>query len=263
MGYADVNSGNNAVNSLSAPLSGGTGGKVVETVENGVPDTVHMNEDSPYSGNAMLVEDRPFVADEDLDSATAPLPSVSTSNIERRWSDITSYAPKKKVQSWFQLPNGNWELGKIISSSGTESVISFPEGKVLKVNSDSLIPANPDILDGVDDLMQLSYLNEPSVLYNLQYRYNQDMIYTKAGPVLVAVNPFKAVPLYGNDYIQAYKNKSIESPHVYAIADTAIREMSRDEVNQSIIIRLVFYFLFPSLTVFFYMDCTTFISYIL
>ncbi|KAA3482636.1 myosin-1-like isoform X1 [Gossypium australe] len=236
MGYADVNSGNNAVNSLSAPLNGDTGGKVVETVENGVPDTVHMNEDSPYSGNAMLVEDRPSVADEGLDSAAAPLPSVSTSNIERRWSDITSYAPKKKVQSWFQLPNGKWELGKIISSSGTESVISFPEGKVLKVNSDSLIPANPDILDGVDDLMQLSYLNEPSVLYNLQYRYNQDMIYTKAGPVLVAVNPFKEVPLYGNDYIQAYKNKSIESPHVYAIADTAIREMSRDEVNQSIII---------------------------
>lgn len=42
---------------------------------------------------------------------------------------------------------------------------------------ESLVPANPDILDGVDDLMQLSYLNEPSVLYNLQYRYNQDMIY--------------------------------------------------------------------------------------
>lgn len=44
---------------------------------------------------------------------------------------------------------------------------------------DSLTPANPDILDGVDDLMQLSYLNEPSVLYNLQYRYDRDMIYVR------------------------------------------------------------------------------------
>ncbi|GMJ12988.1 myosin 1 [Hibiscus trionum] len=212
-------------------------GKVFERVENGVPDTDQVNEDSPYSGNGMLVEDRPPVGDEELDSAAAaPLPSVSRSNLERRWSDLTSFATTKKVQSWFQFPNGNWEMGTIISSSGTDSVISFPEGKVLKVNSDSLIPANPDILDGVDDLMQLSYLNEPSVLYNLQYRYNQDMIYTKAGPVLVAVNPLKEVPLYGNDYIQAYKSKSIESPHVYAIADTAIREMTRDEVNQSIII---------------------------
>ncbi|XP_039038113.1 myosin-1-like [Hibiscus syriacus] len=236
MEYAAVNSGNSAVISLSASVNGSSGGKVFERVENGFPDADQVNEDSPYSGNDMLVEESPPVGDEDLDSAVAPLPSVSRSNIERRWSDITSYATKKKVQSWFQLPNGNWELGTIISSSGTESVVSFPEGKVLKVNSDSLIPANPDILDGVDDLMQLSYLNEPSVLYNLQYRYNQDMIYTKAGPVLVAVNPFAEVPLYGNDYIQAYKNKSIESPHVYAIADTAIREMTRDEVNQSIII---------------------------
>ncbi|KAK8616166.1 hypothetical protein V6N13_017726 [Hibiscus sabdariffa] len=236
MGYADVNSGNNAVTSLSAPVNGGSGVKVFERVENGVLNSDQMNADSPYSGSGMLVEDRSPVGDEDLDSAASPLPSVSRSNIERRWSDITSYATKKKVQSWFQLPNGNWELGTIISSSGTESVISFPEGKVLKVNSDSLIPANPDILDGVDDLMQLSYLNEPSVLYNLQCRYNQDMIYTKAGPVLIAVNPFKEVPLYGSDYIQAYKNKTIEIPHVYAIADTAIREMTRDEVNQSIII---------------------------
>jgi myosin heavy subunit len=108
--------------------------------------------------------------------------------------------------------------------------------QVLKVKSETLVPANPDILDGVDDLMQLSYLNEPAVLYNLEYRYNQDMIYTKAGPVLVAVNPFKEVPLYGNRNIEAYRKRSNESPHVYAIADTAIREMIRDEVNQSIII---------------------------
>ncbi|KAK3222510.1 hypothetical protein Dsin_009535 [Dipteronia sinensis] len=194
------------------------------------------NEDSPYCGNNVLGEDRSPVGDEDMDFVASPLPSISTSHSQNRWGDTTSYAAKKKLQSWFQLPNGNWELGKLLSTSGTESVISLPEGKVLKVKSESLVPANPDILDGVDDLMQLSYLNEPSVLYNLQYRYKQNMIYTKAGPVLVAINPFKKVPLYGNDYIEAYKNKSLESPHVYAITDTAIREMRRDEVNQSIII---------------------------
>lgn len=40
-----------------------------------------------------------------------------------------------------------------------------------------LLPANPDALEGVDDLVQLSYLNDPSVLCNLQSRYSQDMIY--------------------------------------------------------------------------------------
>jgi len=43
----------------------------------------------------------------------------------------------------------------------------------------------------------------------------------------VAVNPFKEVPLYGNRNIEAYRKRSNESPHVYAIADTAIREMIR------------------------------------
>ncbi|KAF3519728.1 hypothetical protein DY000_02059125 [Brassica cretica] len=176
------------------------------------------NEDSPYS----VSNGDPVV----------PLPQST----DRRWSDTSVYARKKVLQFWVQLPCGNWELGKVLSTSGEESVVKLPEGNVLKVISESLVPANPDILDGVDDLMQLSYLNEPAVLYNLEYRYNQDMIYTKAGPVLVAVNPFKEVPLYGNSNIEAYRKRSNESPHVYAIADTAIREMIRDEVNQSIII---------------------------
>lgn len=47
----------------------------------------------------------------------------------------------------------------------------------MKVSRVELFPANPDILEGVDDLIQLSYLNEPSVLYNLQCRYSKDIIY--------------------------------------------------------------------------------------
>lgn len=43
----------------------------------------------------------------------------------------------------------------------------------------------------------------------------------------MAVNPFKKVPLYGNEYIDAYRNKTKDSPHVYAIADSALREMKR------------------------------------
>ncbi|KAF5442954.1 hypothetical protein F2P56_035559 [Juglans regia] len=227
----DGDLGNDYVKPLTISENGDLGAKAVEGP---VGDIDQVVEDSPYGGNA--VEYRPSMGDGELDSVASHLPSISASRREHRWDDTTSFAAKKKLQSWIQLPNGNWELGKILSTSATESIISLPDGKVLNVKTESLVQANPDILDGVDDLMQLSYLNEPSVLYNLQYRYNQDLIYTKAGPVLVAINPFKKVPLYENDYIEAYKRKSIESPHVYAITDTAIREMIRDEVNQSIII---------------------------
>ncbi|CAJ1933000.1 unnamed protein product [Sphenostylis stenocarpa] len=196
-------------------------GEVSEEALSHADDVGLYDEDVAYSRKGVSLEDRPSIADEVLDTVPLPFPSISMSSSERRWSDTTPYSSKKKLQSWCQLPNGNWELAKIITTSGSESIISLSDGKVLKVNDESLVPANPDILDGVDDLMQLSYLNEPS---------------TKAGPVLVAINPFKKVPLYGNDYIEAYKRKAIESPHVYAITDTAIREMIRDEVNQSIII---------------------------
>ncbi|XP_039137521.1 myosin-1-like isoform X1 [Dioscorea cayenensis subsp. rotundata] len=199
------------------------------------------NMDSPYSSNSGSLEVETKVGGPELEvlvdlPARSRLPAISSSRIESRWSDTSSYGAKKKVQAWCQLSNGDWALGKVESTTGTESVLSFPEGKVLKFNTESLLPANPDILDGVDDLMQLSYLHEPSVLYNLEYRYARDMIYTKAGPVLVAINPFKEVLLYGKNYIEGYRRKSMDSPHVYAIADTAIREMIRDEVNQSIII---------------------------
>ncbi|WZY97000.1 hypothetical protein YC2023_069329 [Brassica napus] len=225
---------------LSDPLENSSSGSSVSVtiprnghLKNGFKGTADSiggvdngNEDSPYSVSNGEVSS---LVDGDL---IVPLPQST----DRRWSDTSVYARKKVLQFWVQLPSGNWELGKVLSTSGEESVVKLPEGNVLKVISEILVPANPDILDGVDDLMQLSYLNEPAVLYNLEYRYNQDMIYTKAGPVLVAVNPFKEVPLYGNSNIEAYRKRSNESPHVYAIADTAIREMIRDEVNQSIII---------------------------
>jgi len=45
--------------------------------------------------------------------------------------------------------------------------------------------------------------------------------------VLVAINPFRKVPLHGNDFVAAYKEKTNNSPHVYAIAETAFHKMMR------------------------------------
>ena len=53
--------------------------------------------------------------------------------------------------------------------------------QVLTVSTENLLPANPEILDGVDDLIQLSYLNEPSVINSLQCRYSQNKIYVRIG----------------------------------------------------------------------------------
>ncbi|XP_008345271.1 myosin-2-like isoform X3 [Malus domestica] len=150
--------------------------------------------------------------------------------------DNIGYFIKKKLRVWCWLPSGLWELGMIQSTSGDAALVSLSSGNVIKVHRVDLLPANPDVLEGVDDLIQLSYLNEPAVLYNLQCRYSQDMIYSKAGPVLIAINPFKDVQIYGKDSIRAYRQKLTDKPHVYAVADAAYDEMMTDDVNQSIII---------------------------
>ncbi|XP_078448570.1 myosin-1-like [Wolffia australiana] len=191
--------------------------------------------ESPYIARTPRVEKGEEEQNEFSGSGLLSSP-VPASPIDKRWADTNAFGGKKKLQCWCPLPNGEWSMGNVLASSDGESVLSLQDETILRAKTEDLLPANPDILEGVDDLMQLSYLHEPSVLYNLKFRYSHDMIYTKAGPVLVAINPFKNVPLYGNDFIEAYRRKSLDDPHVYAIADTAIREMIRDEVSQSIII---------------------------
>lgn len=64
------------------------------------------------------------------------------------------------------------------------------------------------MLESTEDLTNLSYLNEPAVLNSIRTRYtNRAQIYTYSGIVLVAVNPFSAVPLYGHELVQAYAGK--------------------------------------------------------
>ncbi|KAE9592939.1 putative myosin ATPase [Lupinus albus] len=162
--------------------------------------------------------------------------NASSGKIEELEDDCISYFIKKKLHVWFKQRRGKWELGTILSTSGEEASVSFSNGNVMKVARLELLPANPDILEGVDDFMKLSFLNEPSVLHNLKFRYSKQMIYSKAGLVLIALNPFKDLSIYGKDYVSAYRQKFIDTPHVYAIADAAYSDMLRDEVNQSIIV---------------------------
>ena len=55
---------------------------------------------------------------------------------------------------------------------------------------------------------------------------------TMAGPVLLAINPFKDVSISGSDVITAYREKILDSPHVYAVADAAYSHMMRGEFHK-------------------------------
>ncbi|PVU95808.1 hypothetical protein BB561_001576 [Smittium simulii] len=97
---------------------------------------------------------------------------------------------------------------------------------------------NPPMLDGIDDLSNLSHLHEPAVLHNLRVRYEMGNIYTYSGIVLVAMNPFARVQLYSQDILEAYAGqvRGELEPHLFAIAEDAYQGMVRDNRNQTIIV---------------------------
>jgi hypothetical protein len=92
----------------------------------------------------------------------------------------------------------------------------------------------------LQDMTTLSHLNEPGVLWNLKCRYMLDAIYTYTGSILIAVNPFGPLPhMYGAHMMEQYRGATLGelSPHVYAIADSAYRQMRKETRSQSILVR--------------------------
>ncbi|NXC70541.1 MYO5C protein, partial [Anhinga anhinga] len=98
---------------------------------------------------------------------------------------------------------------------------------------------NPDILVGENDLTALSYLHEPAVLHNLKVRFVESkLIYTYSGIILVAINPYKQLPIYGDAIIHAYSGQNMGDmdPHIFAVAEEAYKQMARNNKNQSIVV---------------------------
>lgn len=136
-------------------------------------------------------------------------------------------------------PNGSVKL-LFIDDHGKERQVTTTSNQIQKTKGSELPPLrNPPLLEATEDLTNLSYLNEPAVLHTIRTRYTTArQIYTYSGIVLVAVNPFMAVPLYSSDIVQAYagRKKGELEPHLFAIAEDAYRCMIRDKRDQTVIV---------------------------
>jgi len=91
---------------------------------------------------------------------------------------------------------------------------------------------------GVDDLVLLSQVSESAICENLKKRFMEDWIFTYIGPVLISVNPFKAMSYFTDKEIEMYQGAATyeNPPHVYALADNMYRNMTIDNENQCVII---------------------------
>ncbi|XP_030837975.1 unconventional myosin-XVI isoform X3 [Strongylocentrotus purpuratus] len=90
-----------------------------------------------------------------------------------------------------------------------------------------------------DDLARLPEMTENVILQELMLRYSRDIIYTYVGDILIAVNPFKELPIYSRTSSNQYTNlleRTKRTPHMFAVADRAFQAMLRERRSQCCII---------------------------
>ncbi|CAN1131393.1 XI-2 [Linum perenne] len=141
---------------------------------------------------------------------------------------------------WVEDPDTAWIDGEVVSIKGEDVKVLCTSGKTVSVKVSNVYHKDTEAPPcGVDDMTRLSYLHEPGVLQNLRSRYDMNEIYTYTGSILIAVNPFMRLPhLYDIHMMQQYKGASFGelSPHPFAVADAAYRQMISEGISQSILV---------------------------
>ncbi|PSN40482.1 Myosin-VIIa [Blattella germanica] len=136
-------------------------------------------------------------------------------------------------------PNSNDEfdvpLGvKILTTEGKSIKYQDDDGQIKTVSSDLVLkPMHTTSANGVEDMITLADLQEFTILRNLHYRYNKDLIYTYTGSILVAVNPYQILPIYTSNEVNLYKDRKLGElpPHIFAIGDSSFSNMKRFKQN--------------------------------
>ncbi|ETW06453.1 hypothetical protein H310_02709 [Aphanomyces invadans] len=93
--------------------------------------------------------------------------------------------------------------------------------------------------EGCEDMVNLNYLHEAAILYNLKARFHCGLPYTYTGPICIAVNPYKWLDIYNPTIQEQYldTNRLAElPPHVYAVSARAFHHMKTTGHNQSILV---------------------------
>ncbi|KAK0407846.1 hypothetical protein QR680_003632 [Steinernema hermaphroditum] len=149
---------------------------------------------------------------------------------------MTDWSSKKHV--WIPHEKEGFVAGVIIKERGDDVVVKVTEsGKIVHLRPDDIQKMNPPKFDKVEDMADLTYLNEASVLHNLRSRYFSSLIYTYSGLFCVVVNPYKRLDIYNEAIINLFKSKKRHEmpPHIFAIADAAYRSMLQEHEDQSVL----------------------------
>jgi myosin heavy chain 6/7 len=146
------------------------------------------------------------------------------------------YDSKKNV--WVPDAEEGYLAAEVQSEKG--DLVDVITGKMNQqtVKRELIQEMNPPKFEKTEDMANLSFLNDASVLWNLRSRYSAMLIYTYSGLFCVVINPYKRLPIYTDSVARMYigKRKNEMPPHLFANSDEAYRNMIQDHENQSMLI---------------------------
>merc|ERR1719384_708623 len=125
----------------------------------------------------------------------------------------------------------------LVDNDGTKAVVMCGhEKKTFK--SAEVGQVNPPKFEKCEDMANLTFLNDASVFWNLKVRFTAKLIYTYSGLFCIVVNPYKRYPIYTGTVVKMYlgKRRNEVPPHLWAITETAYRNMLQNSKNQSMLI---------------------------
>uniref|UniRef100_I7HPW8 Myosin XVB n=2 Tax=Mus musculus TaxID=10090 RepID=I7HPW8_MOUSE len=81
----------------------------------------------------------------------------------------------------------------------------------------------PESLEDIEDLARLRLVCDSSVLLCLKKRFHLGRIYTFGGPLLLALNPHRSLPLFSSEVLASYHPRKAPNttPHIFAIGAAA------------------------------------------
>ena len=89
-----------------------------------------------------------------------------------------------------------------------------------------------------DNLTSLSELTQRTLLDAIKKRYDQDLIYTDVGDIRVAVNPFRSLSIYSNQWSDGFSKPELNGlvPHIYKTAARAYNALVQARKDQVCVI---------------------------
>ncbi|XP_018304709.1 myosin heavy chain, muscle isoform X30 [Mycetomoellerius zeteki] len=165
-----------------------------------------------------------------------PTPYLFVSLEQKRIDQTKPYDAKKAC--WVPDEKEGYLLSEIKATKGDVVSVGLPGGETKDFKKDQLQQVNPPKYEKCEDMSNLTYLNDASVLHNLKQRYYAKLIYTYSGLFCVAINPYKRFPVYTSRCAKLYRGKrrSEVPPHIFAISDGAYVNMLTNNENQSMLI---------------------------